>query len=74
MAAVFFVGHCTGNIIGPQTFRSQDAPRFVSAEITIIVLFNVSMVDMLLIYAYFHWLNKKAQVRSEVGFVKQEGI
>ena len=33
---ILFVGYCVGNIIGPQTFRPKDAPRYVPAEITII--------------------------------------
>ncbi|KAI7525655.1 hypothetical protein KC316_g18394 [Hortaea werneckii] len=28
MGAVYFVGYCVGNIIGPQVFRDNDAPKY----------------------------------------------
>lgn len=28
MNALFFLAYCVGNIIGPQTFRSSDAPSY----------------------------------------------
>lgn len=37
VAAMYLIGYCVGNIIGPQTFRPKDKPRYVPAEITIIV-------------------------------------
>ena len=37
VAAMYLIGYCVGNIIGPQTFRPKDEPRYVPAEITIIV-------------------------------------
>lgn len=36
VAALYLIGYCVGNIIGPQVFRPKDAPRYVPAEITII--------------------------------------
>lgn len=48
MSAIFILGYCVGNIVGPRIFRAKDAPRYVSAEITIIVLFAACMVDMML--------------------------
>ena len=64
-----------GNIIGPQTFRAKDKPRFVPAEITIIVLFAACILDMLFIFFYLAWQNKKKErERTRVGYVKKEGI
>lgn len=31
--AALFTGHCVGNIIGPQTFKSSEVPRYHSAYI-----------------------------------------
>ncbi|KAL9581909.1 MAG: hypothetical protein Q9203_005710 [Teloschistes exilis] len=31
VAAIFLIAYCVGNIIGPQTFRPKDAPRYVPA-------------------------------------------
>lgn len=75
MAAVFFVGYCIGNIIGPQTFRAQDGPRYISAEITIIVVLGACIVDMILIYFYLGWQNRKKEaVRNEANYEKRLGI
>lgn len=38
VAAFYLIGYCAGNIIGPQTFRPKDAPRYVPAEIVIVRL------------------------------------
>lgn len=31
--AILFVGYCVGNIIGPQTFKSSEAPHYTSAYV-----------------------------------------
>jgi len=36
------LGYCTGNIIGPQTYRASDAPHYLPAKITMIAMFVVS--------------------------------
>jgi len=36
VAALYLIGYCVGNIIGPQTFRPKDAPRYIPAEIVIV--------------------------------------
>ena len=72
--ALFWIGYCIGNIIGPQTFQAKDAPRFASAEITILVLFAVGLVDMLLMYFYLRLQNKKKeQERASSAYVEKEG-
>ena len=75
VSAIFFVGYCVGNIVGPQTFRAKDAPRFVPAEITIVVLFAACTVDMLLLFSYLLWQNRlKEHKRAEVGYMKKEDM
>ncbi|KUJ22310.1 uncharacterized protein LY89DRAFT_293363, partial [Mollisia scopiformis] len=51
--ALFWIGYCVDNIIGTQTFQTKYASRFASAEITILVLFGIGLVDMLLMYFIF---------------------
>lgn len=36
VAALYLIGYCAGNIIGPQTFLPKDAPRYIPAEIVIV--------------------------------------
>ncbi|CZT45794.1 related to pantothenate transporter liz1 [Rhynchosporium secalis] len=71
VGALHLIAYCTGNIIGPQTFRPEDKPRYVPAEITIIACFTVCIVDM----AFIHWCyvrrNKRnADVRAKPGYKK----
>lgn len=58
---------------GPQVFRPKDAPRYVPAEITIIVCWGVC----LLILAFIWWWykkenNKKADIRAREDYVRLE--
>ena len=70
---MYLIGYCVGNIIGPQVFRPKDEPRYVPAEITIIVCWFVCLLDMLFIYLYCrHQNKKKATVRQQPGYVKLE--
>ncbi|KAI9692761.1 MAG: hypothetical protein M1820_009360 [Bogoriella megaspora] len=70
VAAMYLIGYCTGNIIGPQTFRGDN---YVPAEITIIVCWCINIVALLFIYGYCRLQNKKkAEIRARPGYVKLE--
>ncbi|KAF2487202.1 putative MFS allantoate transporter [Neohortaea acidophila] len=73
VAALYLIGYCVGNIIGPQVFRPQDAPRYIPAVITILCCLSVCLLDILFIYCYCRMQNKKkAAMRAEPGYVKLE--
>lgn len=73
VAAIYFIGYCTGNIIGPQTFTAADAPRYVRAEIVILVCFGLCLVDLLFINWWCRRENKrKAAIRAQPGYVTPE--
>src|SRR5262249_9444859 len=73
VAALYLIGYCVGNIIGPQTFRPKDAPRYKPAEITIIVCWGLCLIDLYFIYWYCKRMNrKKVEARNEPGYVKIE--
>ncbi|KAI9720350.1 MAG: hypothetical protein M1828_005734 [Chrysothrix sp. TS-e1954] len=73
--ALYTIGYCVGNIIGPQTFRASDAPEYRPAEIAIIVCFGVAMLDLAFIAWYCRRQNKKkAQVRAAPGYKKIKNI
>lgn len=63
-----------GNIIGPQTFRTKDAPRFMPAEITIIALFGACVIDMVLLFFYLSSQNRnKEKETMKPGYRKEAG-
>ncbi|KAI6803567.1 putative MFS allantoate transporter [Hortaea werneckii] len=73
VAALYLIGYCVGNIIGPQTFRPKDAPRYVPAEITILVCWGVCLCIMAFIYVYWRAQNKrKEKIRADPSYVKLE--
>lgn len=58
---------------GPQTFRPQDAPRYVPAEITIIVCFAVATGIMLFIWWWYQHENKrKMAIQAQPDYVRME--
>ncbi|KAH8906325.1 major facilitator superfamily transporter allantoate [Coniochaeta sp. PMI_546] len=74
VAAMYLIGYCVGNIIGPQVFQAKDAPEYRPAKITIIVCWVVSLLDILFIYWWCRSQNrKKAAIRAQPGYVRIEG-
>ncbi|KAL9098307.1 MAG: hypothetical protein Q9163_006011 [Psora crenata] len=73
VAALYLIAYCVGNIIGPQTFRPKDAPRYVPAEISIICCWAACLIDLLFIYWYCQAQNKKkAAFRTRRDYRKLE--
>ncbi|TLD35012.1 putative MFS allantoate transporter [Venturia nashicola] len=67
-AALFLIGYCVGNIIGPQTFRGTN---YVPAEITIVVCQGACLVDIVFIWWWCKRENaRKARLRNEPGYQK----
>ncbi len=56
--AIFFISYCTGNIIGPFTFLSKEAPRYTSGMITVVAAFCVEAGLLGIFATYAAWLNK----------------
>ncbi|KAK8198629.1 hypothetical protein M8818_006496 [Zalaria obscura] len=65
MNAILLMSFCLGNIIGPLTFRAQDAPDYVPAKIAIIVTCAVAAVLVLILRAYYVWENKRRDRLAE---------
>lgn len=60
-------------ILGPQTFPPSTAPRYLPAEITLIVCYSICALDLLYIYWYYAQANKKKMAaRNAAGYVKFE--
>lgn len=73
VGALYLIGFCVGNIIGPQTFRPQDAPRYVPAEITMLVCYALAICDLAFIWWWSRRQNRKnAVARSQPGYTRLE--
>ncbi|KAH0490712.1 hypothetical protein TgHK011_002169 [Trichoderma gracile] len=73
VAAMYLVAYCVGNIIGPQTFRPEDAPEYRPAEITILVCWSACLIDLAFIWWYYRRQNlKKSLIRADPSYTKVE--
>lgn len=66
MNALLLISFCIGNIIGPLTFRAQDAPNYIPAKITIIVTCAFAVVNAAVLRAYYMVENRRRDRRAEV--------
>lgn len=53
-----------GNIIGPQTFRSQDAPQYLPAKITVLATQSTGAVLAVVLFGYYKWSNSRSRQRQ----------
>lgn len=62
------IAYTVGNIISPQTFQARDAPRYLPAKISIVILYFLITVDLCLIrYVYVFRNKKRDAAKSERG-------
>lgn len=65
VTSVYLVGYCVGSLVGPQTFRSEDAPHYKPAKITIVACLAVAAVCFYSIY-FICSLDNKARDKKQV--------
>ncbi|CUM64369.1 uncharacterized protein PRCAT00001971001 [Priceomyces carsonii] len=73
--AIFLIGYCVGNLIGPQTFIAAQAPSYTGGKVSIVVCYAASLVLLVWIYAVYYFENKKRdKLRENMGdsYVKIE--
>lgn len=66
-AAMLQAGFAVGNIIGPQTFRAKDAPKYEPAKICIVVFLSVLICLTASLALYYRICNTRRDRRSTVG-------
>lgn len=59
MYAWFYVAWAVGNIIGPQTFREDQAPEYTGGTVAMIVCYVVAMIAIGLYGLICHISNKQ---------------
>jgi len=66
--AVMFIALCTGNVIGPLLYSSDDAPLYTNGLVANLAMFCAIAVLAALIMIYLQYLNKKhSAMRVAVG-------
>lgn len=71
MNAILLMSFCLGNILGPLTFRDDDAPEFTPAKVTIVAVDSTVVVAVVLLLLYYRWENKR---RDKVALEHQQDI
>jgi MFS transporter, ACS family, allantoate permease len=53
------IGYAAGNLIGPQTFRSNEKPKYTSGVIAMLACYCASILLLLLYLGVATWENKQ---------------
>ncbi|KAJ5635586.1 major facilitator superfamily domain-containing protein [Penicillium longicatenatum] len=73
--ALLFTGYCVGNIIGPQTFKSSEAPGYHSAYIAMLVGYTIKLTAIVALYLYMYFENKRRdRLAFESGDLEDDGV
>lgn len=59
MNAVVLMSFCVGNMIGPETFRDQDAPQYIPAKITIVGVLGFAVICVGILDTMYSMENKR---------------
>ncbi len=71
--AIYLIGYCVGNLVGPQTFRDNQAPSYSGAKIAMIVGNCVATVCIMALY-YINWKDNKRRDREEEKLIKESHL
>ncbi|KAL2826996.1 major facilitator superfamily domain-containing protein [Aspergillus cavernicola] len=66
VSAVMFIGNCTGNIIGPFLFFSNEMPDYESAWIGIMISLAGAFISILVLRQLFHFQNQRRDSQQKV--------
>jgi hypothetical protein len=72
--AINFVFWATGNAIGPQVFRSKDAPRYFLALAIILGCFLLLEITLFMLRTYYIWQNKRRDGKIARGEVVADAL
>lgn len=61
MSVIGAIAYTVGNIISPQTFQARDAPRYLPAKISIVILYFLITVDLLIMRMVFVRRNRQRE-------------
>ncbi|KAM0418805.1 hypothetical protein ACHAPT_012246 [Fusarium lateritium] len=73
--AILYIGYAVGNLIGPQTFRANQAPSYIGGTISMIVCYCVCIILMVAYWAIAAWQNKTRAANADaVGADQSEDV
>ncbi|QLG72302.1 hypothetical protein HG535_0C06570 [Zygotorulaspora mrakii] len=72
VGAIYLIGYCVGNLIGPQTFKEEDAPGYRPAKIVMVAFYVVTLVTLPLLYIVNRRENRRRDKLAEEGMVQHQ--
>jgi ACS family allantoate permease-like MFS transporter len=66
--AIFLIGYCVGNVVGPQTFKESQAPDYNGAKLAIVICGAIALALMVAIWGANVWENTKKERLNDEGF------
>lgn len=71
---MFFVAYCVGNIVGPFSFKSDEAPTYTSGIVAMLVAYCVEIFLLIAFVAYAAMLNnRKDRALQAEGLTMEDG-
>jgi hypothetical protein len=59
--AIITASFCIGSIIGPQTFRAEDAPRYIPAKLALLATQSAAIMVAITARLYYGWQNSRKE-------------
>ncbi|RJE26099.1 Major Facilitator Superfamily [Aspergillus sclerotialis] len=71
VSSIIFICYCAGNIIGPQLFFQDEAPKYQSGFLAMIICLVVATIDILLLGVLLFWENKRRDRKAALSGVEE---
>lgn len=65
--AIFLIGYCVGNLVGPQTFIDSQAPTYSGAKVGMVVCCSFELGCLIAVYISYYFENKRRDSLPPVG-------
>lgn len=65
LSTVLLVGYCVGNMVGPQTFRENQAPGYAGAKTAMLVAYIAGAIALFGTYVIYKGRNNKRKILKE---------
>ncbi|CEP59991.1 allantoate permease family MFS transporter LALA0_S01e00540g [Lachancea lanzarotensis] len=72
VGAIYLIGYCVGNLIGPQTFQDQDAPGYRPAKIVMVAFYCLTLITLPALYFVNSRENKRRDKLVQEGLLDHE--
>ncbi|KAF7999337.1 hypothetical protein HF325_006013 [Metschnikowia pulcherrima] len=69
--AIYLIGYCVGNLIGPQTFIPSQAPSYTSAVVAMVACFSIVIVLMIILWVDYYLDNKRRDANMDSDLVRE---